>query len=62
MTPGATSSIRRVNERALEMTYKINGNVLNTQQIELPYDSKTLTITRRIAGETETNIRVFERQ
>ena len=44
------------------MTYKINGNVLNTQQIELSSDSKTLTITRRIVGETETNIRVFERQ
>lgn len=49
-----------MNERALEMTYKINGNVLNTQQIELSSDSKTLTIT--IVDETETNIRVFERQ
>jgi hypothetical protein len=59
---GATSSIRRVNEHALEMTYKINGNVLYTQQIELSSDLKTLTVTRLIVGETEQNIRVFERQ
>jgi hypothetical protein len=61
-TPGATSSIRRVNERALEMTYKIDDKVLYTQQIELSSDSKTLTMTRHIVGESETNIRVFERQ
>ena len=59
--PGGTSSIRRVNERALEMTYKVNGNLLYTQEIELSPDLKTLTITRRIVGESEPNIRVFER-
>jgi len=61
-TPGATSSIRRLGERALEMTYKINGNVLYTQQIELSPDLKTLTVTRLIVGESEPNTRVFERQ
>jgi hypothetical protein len=44
------------------MTYKINGKVLYTQQIELSSDFKTLTMTRSIVGESETNIRVFERQ
>jgi hypothetical protein len=61
-TPGSTSSIRRVNENALEMTYKINGKVLYTQQIELSSDHKTLTVTRLILGESEPNIQVFERQ
>ena len=61
-TPHSTSSIRLVNERTLEMTYKINGKVLYTQQIELSSDLKTLTMTRRIVGESETNIRVLERQ
>lgn len=51
-----------MNERTLEMTYKINGNLLYTQQIEISSDSNTLTMTRHIAGESETNIRVFERQ
>ena len=58
-TPGSTSSIRRVNEHAVEMTYKINGKVLYTQQIELSPDLKTLTVTRLIVGETEPNIRVL---
>jgi hypothetical protein len=61
-TPGSTSSIRRVNDHALEMTYKINGKVLYTQQIELSSDLRTLTLTRLIVGESESNIRVFERQ
>jgi hypothetical protein len=61
-TPGSTSSIRRVNEQALEMTYKINGQVLYTQHIELSSDLKSLTVTRLIMGESEPNIRVFERQ
>jgi hypothetical protein len=61
-TPGSTSSIRRVNEHAIEMTYKINGKVLYTQQIELSSDLETLTVTRLIVGESEPNIRVFERQ
>jgi hypothetical protein len=60
--PGSTSSIRRVNEHVLAMTCKINGNVLYTQQIELSPDLKSLTVTRLIVGESEPNIRVFERQ
>lgn len=59
---GSTSSIRRISEHVLEMTSKINGEVLNTQKIELSSDLKTLTMTRLIVGETEPNIRVFERQ
>jgi len=62
VTPGATSSIRRVNKHALEMTYKIDGKTLYTQQIELSSDLKTLTVTRLVVGESEPNIRVFERQ
>jgi hypothetical protein len=61
-TPGSSSSIHRVNEHALEMTYKINGKVLYTQHIEISTDLKSLTVTRLIVGENEPNIRVFERQ
>ena len=61
-TPGSTSSIRRVSEHAMEMTYKIDGKVLYTQQIELSPDLNALTVTRLIVGESEPNIRVFERQ
>src|SRR5581483_2158619 len=58
--PGSTSSIRRMSKHALRMTYKINGKILYTQQIELSSDLKTLTVTRLIVGESEPNIRVFE--
>lgn len=60
--PGSTSSMRRMNDHALEITYKINGKVLYTQKIELSSDLKTMTVTRLIVGESEPNIGVFERQ
>ena len=60
--PGAVSSIRRVNERTLEMTDKINGKIMDTQQIELSSDLKTLTMTVHTVGRSEPNILVFERQ
>jgi hypothetical protein len=59
---GSTSSIRRVNDHALEMTTKVDGQTLYTQQIELSADLKTLTVSRHTVGISEPNIRVFERQ
>jgi len=35
VAPGSASSVRRVNERTLEMTDKIDGKVMDAQQIEL---------------------------
>ena len=60
--PGSTSSARRVNEHTLEMTDKINGKTVDTQQIKLSADRKTLTITVHTVGRSEPNILVFERQ
>jgi len=59
---GAASSIRRVNERSLEMADKINGKIMDTQQIELSSDLKTLIMTVHTVGRSEPNILVFERQ
>jgi hypothetical protein len=59
---GSSSSVRRVNEYALELTYKLNGKVLYTQQIELSPDLNTLTFTRLTVGETDPTIQVFDRQ
>jgi hypothetical protein len=61
-TPGSTSSMRRVNDHVVEATYKINGSIIYTQEIQLSSDSNSLTMTRHIVGESETNVRVFERQ
>lgn len=62
VAPGSTSSVRRVNERTLELTNKISGKVVSTQQGELSSDLKTLTITAQIVGRSEPNILVFDRQ
>jgi hypothetical protein len=60
--PGSASSIRRVNERALEITDKINGRIMDTRELEISSDLKTLTITVHIVGRSEPSIRVFDRQ
>jgi hypothetical protein len=58
----STASIRRVNDRSLEMTDKFNGKVTDTQQIELSPDDKILTLTIHAVGQSRPNILVFDRQ
>ena len=59
---GATSSARRVNERTLVITTRINDKVTGTQEDTLSSDGKTLTITVHAPGRTAPSIFVFERQ
>jgi hypothetical protein len=59
---GSTSSARRVAERTLEITDKINGKISRIEMVELSPDLKTLTRTVRPVGQHEPNIFVFERQ
>ena len=59
---GSTLSARRVNERTLEITYKVKGKTTRTAQIELSPDLKTLTRTVHPVGQRDPNIFVFERQ
>ena len=60
---GITSSGHRVNERSLEITNKLQGNVTDTRQLELSADLKTLTMAIRAGGESKAkNIYVFERE
>ena len=59
---GYTSSARRVNDRTLEITYKVKGKIGDTQTMELSSDLKTLTMTRHIGRKSEPYIEVFERQ
>jgi hypothetical protein len=60
--PGSTSSARRVDERTLEITDKVNGEVIRTERRELSPDLKTLTRTVRPVGQHDPAIFVFERQ
>ena len=59
---GSASSARRVGERSLEITDKIQGKVTDTQQLELSPDGKTLTVTMRPVGQRKPNILVFDRE
>lgn len=62
VSPGSVSSGQRLDERTLELTDKIKGKVVGSEQIELSSDLKTLTITMHPPGRSEPNILVFERQ
>jgi len=59
---GASSSIRRVDERNLVITDKTGGKVTDTEEIGLSDDLKNLTITVHIAGREKPNVMVFERR
>lgn len=60
--PDLLSSGRRVNERTLEITDKIKAKVMQTRQIKLSPDLKTLTVTVRPVGQSTPNILVFDRE
>jgi hypothetical protein len=62
VSAGSTASGHRVSERSLELTYKINGRVTDTQQLVLSPDLKTLTLTLHPAGQSKPNIYVFDRE
>ena len=62
VSPGSVSSARRVNEHSLERTDKVEGKIVDTRQIELSSDLKTLTMTVQNAGRRQPDILVFERQ
>jgi hypothetical protein len=56
------SSARRVNERTIELTNKIGGKVAGTQVFSVSEDGKTLTMTGRAQGSSESNVMVFDRE
>ncbi len=58
---GASSSMRRVDERTLVITDKAGGKVTDTQEIGLSANLKTLTMTVRIPGRDRPTVLVFER-
>lgn len=60
---GSTYAGRRVDDRTLEITDKIKGEVTGTRRIELSSDLKTLTLTKHPVGQTmPTSIFVFDRE
>jgi len=60
-SPGSTYSSRRVDERTFEITDRLNGKVVDTQQIMLSSDRKILTLTVHKSGTRAPSVLVFER-
>lgn len=56
------TSGRRVNDRTLELTDKLEGKIRDTQQVEVSPDGKTLTMTVKPVSRTTPNILVFDRE
>lgn len=59
---GITSSMRRVDDRNLVKTVKANGKVIETDELGLSADQKTLTITKHIPSNDKLIVMVFERK
>lgn len=62
VSPGSTSSGRRVSDSTLEVTDKNHGEVTKTQQVKISPDRKSLVVTVRPVGQSKPNILVFERE
>ena len=56
------SSIRRVDERTLAVTDKVNGKLAGTEEIKISPDHNVLTMTIKSVGQTRPEIRVFDRE
>ena len=62
LPPGSTSCGLRVNEHTLQVTDKTRGKVIDTRELSLSSDLKTLTATMHLFGQRTPNLLVFERE
>lgn len=56
------SSIRRVDERTLALTDKVDGKLAGTEEIKISPDHHVLTMTIQSGGQSRPEIRVFDRE
>lgn len=61
VSPGATSSVKRIDEHTIQMTDELKGEVTDTQNLKVSADGKTLTDTIHVKGETAPLIHVYEK-
>ncbi len=62
VAPGSASSGHRVNEHTLELTDKVQGQVIDTMQLKVSADGKTLTLTYREKGQSKPLVFVYQRK
>jgi len=59
---GTTVSGKQIDERTLELTYKLNGKTTETDNWQLSADGKTLTNSVIYSGVDKKEVDVFDRQ
>lgn len=59
---GYQGSVRRVNDRTIEIEDKVNQKHIDTQRIQVSDDGRTLTCTTFIPNREKPQIQVFERE
>jgi len=59
---GSTTSARRLGDHSIELTKKLKGKIIETREITVSSDRKTLTMTRHLVDQRVPNILVFDRE
>jgi hypothetical protein len=59
---GTTVSGKKIDDRTMELTYKLNGKMTETDRWELSADGKVLTDTINYSGVDKQEVDVYERQ
>jgi len=59
---GSTTSARRLGDHSIELTNKLKGKVVETREITVSPDLKTLTMTRHLVDQRLPNILIFDRE
>jgi hypothetical protein len=62
VSPGSTSSAKRVNARTIEWTDKLKEEVMDHQELKISEDGTTLTVVTRYTGQKASQVAVYDRQ
>ena len=57
----STTSARHLSDQSIELTKKLKGKVMETREITVSADGKTLTMTRHLVDQRIPNILIFDR-
>lgn len=60
--PGMTATARKIDEKSMELTSKLNGKTMETDKYEVSADGKTLTQTVTYPGVSKPEIDVWDRE
>lgn len=62
ITPGSASSGKRIDEHTIQMTDKVHGKAMDTRELKVSEDGRTLTDKMYVTGEQKPVITVWQKQ